>query len=169
MKLWKKSTVLHICIILTLFSKIFFHGSDFGSSKTFFPWSDSCVGSNKLMWTWVQVTRTWPWAAGYYPPNRVPTQHWLKGGGHENRRVLSGGGDLNVSRVYRGISTLRDTPPRARRQLGSSPSRSLAFLSLSLLQNSALSFSLISSCLFIRIVAFLNLISEMHILLCDFL
>ncbi len=44
--------------ILTLFPKIFFHGSGFGFSKTFFPWFNFCVDSNKLMSTWVQVTKT---------------------------------------------------------------------------------------------------------------
>ncbi len=55
-----------------MFSKVFFHGFNFESSKTFFSWSGSCACSNKLMSTWVQVTKTWTWwIINYYPPNRV--------------------------------------------------------------------------------------------------
>ncbi len=134
--------------ILTLFSKIFFDGSDFGSSKTFFPRSNSCAGSHNFLSTWVQVTRS----SGYYPPNRVPARHWLKAGVEENRQVFSGGGELKASRVYFGIHTLQDTPPRPRRQLRPLPPV-LSPSCLSLLQKRAFSLSLslsLSSCLFIK-------------------
>jgi len=125
----------------------------FGSSSiTFFSNSRT---SKPGLWTRVRVARTWPWAAGYYPPIRVPAQHWLKGGGHENRRVLSGGGELNVSRVKFLVLIPSGTHRRA---------RVVSFDPLPpVLSPSCLSLSLslsLSSCLFIKIVAFISLGSK---------
>ncbi len=65
--------------MLTLFSKIFFHGYGSGSesSKTFSPQSASCAGLSKMMWTQVWVKRTWPWTPGYYLSNLIPAQLWF--------------------------------------------------------------------------------------------
>jgi hypothetical protein len=60
---WKIS--IFYMYILTQLLKIFFHDSNSKSNKTFFPWSKSCVGSNKLMSIWVWITRTWPWTLGF--------------------------------------------------------------------------------------------------------
>ncbi len=131
----------------------------FGSSSiTFFSNSRT---SEPGLWTQVRVARTWPWAAGYYPPIRVPAQHSLKGGGDENRRVFSGGGELKVSWVKFLVLIPSGTHRRARVVSLDPLPPVLSPSCLSLFFTRALSLSLsLSSCLFIKIVAFISIGSK---------
>jgi hypothetical protein len=63
---------IYIYIFLPCFQKYFITGLVLDLVKHFFQSPDF----NKLMSSWVEDTRTWPWTAEFYPWNWILSRHW---------------------------------------------------------------------------------------------